>query len=249
MKTNLTVIAVTFVQIASGQTDPGKEIPQPPYLARLNVNMQWKASAELKTKRKEPATPEEARLFAKKDRLSPELQSLIAFKGEKGLHIVYNWAGGKKTDGYLVDGVYYMERNPNIPNSITLYDPSQDSSCPDYSRSDFPELHWVGSRSFIRTEVERGRRCYFYQLRDVDVDKVVFEGLEVETSPSEPAVAEPRVIQQVWIDVESKLPLKYDDGKYIYTYTYVQAPPSDITPPPAFQKWIDEMQRFRQSSR
>lgn len=243
IRTNLLLAALaTSAGIVSAQTTPKKNLPEPPFVGALNPTIQWKASVEAKTKRSDPATPEEAKLFARRDRLSPQLEAITGYKADQGLHLIYQWKGNKKTEAYVIDGILFIERNPNFPNSIGVQDPSADPSYPNYSKSDFPELTWVGSRTFVETTIEQGRRCYLYQLRESD--------LAVESSTPEPrenadAPSSTVVLQQAWIDVDSRLPSKFDDGKNIYTYSYFKVTPTKITIPSAFQKWVDEVRRCK----
>lgn len=240
MKKRLTLtilVSLNAIVCGSSAAQGEGQPPAPPYLASLGLNMRWKATVQPKSPRSAPTTPDEAELFAKRDKLSPQLESIVADKGKDGLHLSYYWKGEKRTDAWFIDGVLFIERNPNFPNSIEVQDPATDSAVPDYAKSDFPELNWVGAATFVEMTSESGKRCCLYQLRGSNPAGEAGQMPKEDRSP---------ILKQAWVEAVSRLPVKFDDGRNVYSITYEKGNAAPITPPPAFQRWIDEMRRSRE---
>jgi hypothetical protein len=144
------------------------DLPSPPFVGRLTAGTEWRALVKPKTAAPEiskPLSPEEERKKARKEKYQPQLEGSIGNKGETILRIVFLWQGGAKTEGYVVNGVFYKMHNPNFPNFVTVIDPhgtSEADDVIDYRKTDFPELDWVDLTSFRGTESMDGRPCYLY---------------------------------------------------------------------------------------
>ncbi len=95
-------------------------------------------------------------------------------------------------------------------------------------RGDFPELDWLSSKNFRGLRKLAGRDCLFFQ------DEVTLARVGPEAASGDIGDAAPvKVKSEAWIDLETRLPLKFHRGEEVRRYRYSAAQASDVPPLPA----------------
>lgn len=125
---------------------------------------------------------------------------------------------------YVDHGRVFQSVSMSRPNEVVVLDPSSPGlNVPRYNESDFPELSWMlAPERFVGTAQAEGRKCYLYEYR----------------SAVEGANGAER-IQKVWIDCETLLPIRHDNGSDLMTYKYSAREQKPIIPSEPFRKMIE----------
>ena len=198
-----------------------KEIPKPPYLAELGPNAEWTAIVKAKIKRPEPQTPEDQKKEKELNYYLPQLEMVTGLKNGQSCLRIFQWQGGRQSWVYVLDSVIYQSASPNHPNNVMVLDPAEDAfdEGPNYARNDFPDLAWVGADTFVDTVSVGGVRCHFYMQKRQKSEGEITGGSAASTA------------RQAWINTATRLPVQYDDGRNLWTFTVANGTTRKVMPP------------------
>lgn len=205
------------------QGEPAK--PAPPFLSPVPSLTQWKVTYQLKD-------PADSRKY--------RVESVTGLKAGKDLKLIYAWAGGQTTEEYVVDGAVFKAVSPKFPDDIVVLDPSSETAfAPRYDKTDFPDLVWVSADNYVRTVREEGFECHLHQLSPEQIAQMggIASLPEAEQAAAKQMLARIRP-KMAWIGAKTRLPVKYDTGYEILTYSFSSAEEKTIAPSEAFRKMI-----------
>lgn len=200
--------------------------PSPPFLNRMPDHSAWTI---VYTPKQAPAIPLAPKISSSSTNAAPVVQQertlkeVDGVKMEKTRQDVYRWSDKQTTEEWSYNGLFLF-KDPGMPD-ICVLAPSGGSAAimgaiPDYSKTDFPELAWIGLDNYKAPVTYLQHKCYFFQ-----------------TQGHGPF---PR---QAWIDVATKLPVAFDDGTATRVYTIKEVPQRELVLPPAYAEKLKSYQR------
>lgn len=160
------------------------------------------------------------------------------------------WSDDKKTQKWIYKKLLQVfEENTSgrlfrIP-STTLADDFSD-----YSKGDFTELAWIGVSNYQGITEADGRPCFLFRAAPGSVSHPQEEELNAGMPPELRGPNGNRNELSAAIDVQTLLPVWFDDGTVKKSYRILPAPTSALQMPPEFaaefERWLT---RIRESSR
>jgi hypothetical protein len=144
------------------------------------------------------------------------------------------WSDGRKDVNWFYQDLFMQEARHYPEGSIQIYRMTNDTP----ERADFPELAWALNKPLVKTTQFSGRKAW-----------ILTKDNSADAGPS-PVPSQPTL----WVSIETGLPMAYDDGAQIQTYSFL-SPPADLTLPKAYQdkaEWLekmDEKARIRSTQR
>lgn len=174
-------------------------------------------------------------------------ESLKRLKVEKSgplFHETSYFANGKKTEKWGIGAVQFRELKGGsllAMAGMNLLDP--DFS--DRSKEDFEELGWLTKDSYKGVITYNGTRCLLFQLSSKkkpltrrEVALKTFMSDTTDSTDSLPAAAaeDPESMVTVIISATTRLPVLYNDGQVVRTYSFETSGLSELIPPPKFER-------------
>lgn len=161
---------------------------------------------------------------------------------------VVQWDDGRSSEKWISDNmqVYTQRFSGQLARAASPY--SDDYS--DYRRSDFEGLEWVNRSNFQGIKDMKGRKVFEFRvdadkrplnareasiLADPNEVKPVASGSEQYTDAS--AKASPGYT--AYLDVQTQLPVYFDDGVTIRIYKFSERGPGKLVIPPQFAAELD----------
>jgi hypothetical protein len=139
-----------------------------------------------------------------------------------------HWNNGDKEDEWIVMGNHVAER----PGGRGYYIVGAEAStAADLSRSDFSELSWVGMSSYRGLKKFKGKVVFAFEL-PFDQKKLSFEeaSLVAAAQATDKTVRPSKILNAkvknvvLYLDPLTQLPILYNDGRSIRTYSFSQSP-------------------------
>lgn len=233
-----------------------EEAPKPsePILRRAPSNAQWTVSFSPK---KEGGHKEGSESSANEPSVAPnQLKSLTIAKDGKTYREVSVWGDSRKTEKWIVGDlqVYETPYTKQIARAILPSSGQYAPSYSDYRRSDFEDIEWINKDNFRGLAEVNGRKVFVFQTAPAKRRLTPREQSElVDTSEehaSKETLAQPIVNSSgytAYLDIQTQLPLYFDDGYTLHTYKFAETAPGSLTVPPQFssemEKWKKDLDR------
>ncbi len=172
-------------------------------------------------------------------------ESLVRLKVEKSgalFHETSYFANGTKTEKWGLGAVQFRDmpgRDQLVMAGMNL----MDSDFSDHSKEDFEELGWL-SKEFYKGSISYNKMpCFLFQTtsdkRALTRREAAVERFMNDTSDGVivPDVAPPSITPvTVIISAATRLPVLYNDGRILRTYSFDSGPFQQLVPPPKFAR-------------
>lgn len=163
------------------------------------------------------------------------------------------WSNGRTTEKWIVGRFQLRESERTggihrVMGTGAYY--HEDYS--DYSRSDFENLEWIGMDNYQGVRSVGGRVVHVFEVSHEEKrltprersDRVVLNETQAERTLGEETNADGRRLI-AFLDVETQLPVFFDDGEVARIYRFSDAPTGRLRIPDefatAFAKWNEEV--------
>ncbi|HSI85339.1 MAG: hypothetical protein ACAI35_17615 [Candidatus Methylacidiphilales bacterium] len=213
----------------------------PPFVGRAPDVSGWKIVFQpIKTVAKpgaDPATPSTA--ANTRPALVHEITVYKAGERRKELIPSPRLNGGRE-ERFYYKGIVFYQKPGFAPTDVYT------QSSPGGADTDFPELAWIKAEHYTGVKREGGKRYYLFSMAPQQLAaRLPAPGMParsgpVKTLPQQGADIE-RIMFRVWIDVDTKLPLKFDDGAYQRNYQFFPSSASNAEPSPAIRLRADAL--------
>lgn len=228
---SLLALCLAIVPVHASEKPP---LPDRKFPAELPKFASWEISLE------HAVNPDEA----EGDRSRP-VRVVVTRTGDLIREEVF-WSDDKKTQKWIYNKLLQVfEENTSgrlfrIPSTVLADDFS------DYSKGDFTELAWIGESNYQGiTEVD-GRTCFLFRTAPGSVRRPQEEELNAGIPRELSGPTGNRNELSAAIDVQTLLPVWFDNGAVKKTYRILPAPTSALKMPPEFeaefQRWIKRIQ-------
>lgn len=202
--------------------------PTEPYLNRAPVYSQWTEVFQPSKSSRAPAGSSTSG--------PPEMKQMIVSKAETTRHESCQWTDGQISERWLYKGFVLFQQLGSstvfILNSSNV-DSLSNKVGYDFSQSDFPKLNWLSKQTYEGVATVNKVQCYHFQKT---VPAPVVPPPAGQKQAAKPA---PPLTMDAWIDVNTKLPVASDDGRWFTTYTFKEMPEKPLELPPVFAKALE----------
>lgn len=159
---------------------------------------------------------------------------------------VQNGPGWEKWTFFGPAGTYRLVQYAGSPKCIRMTDTYYGNGSR-YEASDFNDLEWIGEKNYRGVEMLNKRPVYFFQA-DTKSPLTREDQGDFDYGEASNAATAGRSYRsftyKAWLDAETLLPVKYDDGKKVCTFAFGTPPTSRLVPPPEviaeLKKWLAE---------
>lgn len=210
---------LTAQEISKNPKDP---IPAPPFVGRAPEVAGWKMNFYFK------AAPVNSTNSSPTAAPAPNLEITVYKADNRRLEIIPARKGGKEERFYANNVLYYQK--PGFAPTDVYTRPA-----PGAADNDFPELYWIKAEHYMGVKREKGKRYYVFMM-DLQTNAA-----PASLAPQKDASSN-KFVSEAWIDMETKLPLKYDDGTYIRTYEFFKSSANDAIPSPGIRRYVESLQ-------
>jgi hypothetical protein len=224
---NLGVVLVfAMVPFLSFSQTPSPSVPLPtgfdaktpaPSDVPLKMNIPLLTQVTVQVHRKIPLP---AAILADRDRLwsDPDLQTAVFENDGKTVHAVYQWEGGRSSEGYSLQGtafhlgtLKYPELIQDTPSSLGYFLSSYYRiTHPEQSGGNFPGLDWYAPERYAGTANLQGESVLVFTSRPLE--------------PTEIASFPPKLGYTLYVDQTTLRPALFDAFVFAYTFSYTPAP-------------------------
>jgi len=244
MKSASTLIALLFTLAISGAEEPafdGRIELRTPKRANWEVTLRPTSAMRIQQQ-------EQARVASVDDLPMTPVdgdESLVRLKVEKSgtlFHETAYFANGTKTEKWGIGAVQFRELKGGTllaMAGMNLLDP--DFS--DRSKEDFEELGWLTKDSYKGPIIYQRTRCLLFQLsskkKPLTRRETVLKNFMSETTDSSvvaPVADQPEATVTVIISAATRLPVLYNDGQVVRTYSFETDGLSELIPPPKYER-------------
>ena len=243
-------VAAAFHATCALAQDRGPELPPPkdPVLPRAPARAEWTATtrADRKKALEEMAAPPKGNVQEKATKTISEIRVSKDGSLYRELSVLED---GRKIEKWI-SGIFQAVEAPvggfaRIPLPAGTI--SQDYS--DYRAGDFENLLWVDKSNYAGSGTFQGLPVYVFK---VAADKRLFtprekSDLEMRRTPDDSLIRKPGQTFVAYLDARTQLPVLFDDGESVTTYSFIADPPDKLQAPPAFAKaladWTADVKR------
>lgn len=239
----------------SAPAQPSADVPPPrePILARAPGRAEWTISYRFDHDK------------AKEEILNPDFKNKNQSNGSakaspmrlpKEIHVskdgatyreIIVWSDGHKTEKWIVDGLQVRETSGG--NVVRIMSPSSfyapDYS--DYSRSDFEDVEWINQSNYVGAQTLNGASVYAFETPWSKRKLIPREAADRASSEDVQPENDSGRTCTVFLDAATQLPVFFDDGQIIRTYTYSAGSPEKLIPSSKFsrviERWKKEIKR------
>ena len=205
--------------------------PEPPLIAALPLVCAWTIDVQQKRPRQPPpADPKAAAVYKRMLDASPRMIRVSTERAGENAHKETFWEDGK-TDSLWIYNGWVILKPVNYPvNQVTAMPMhSRLSPVKDGLGADFPDLVWLTSETFVKTEPYHGQSCHYYE----DKNASALQGGDA-LNPNIPKGV------RAWIDAKTRLPVAVEDDAVIKKFHFIKNPPEKLEPTGAFAVAYDE---------
>ena len=146
-------------------------------------------------------------------------------KTDDSIREVTTWSDGSQTERWQV-GKYIVFTQVGFPTGYAAVERAGDR----YPTGDFPLFsgYGIGLKFYKGQQSYEGQSCYFYQIgKDLEANRI--PGLPGNQNPL-----------KIWISVETKLPVAFDNGHAMQSYTFTMGGEKTQTMPDIIKQALDK---------
>lgn len=146
-----------------------------------------------------------------------------------------SWSDGESEDEWIVMGHHVAERAGGRGLYIVG---SESAMTQELAKNDFPELAWVDMQSFRGVKTHKGKPVFIF---NVPFDQMPLSGDDARfveiARQADPKATPSKVLGAkvsevvLYLDVQTQLPVLYNDGRSIRTYRFSQPSEARLRPP------------------
>jgi hypothetical protein len=147
-----------------------------------------------------------------------------------------SWSDGTSEEEWIIMGNHVAERAGG--RGLYIVGAEQTLSKELGKSTDFPELNWVEPAQLKGVKAYKGRQVYVFQVEfdqkklSSDEARMVAFARQAKPNAKPSEVLQPKVTQvMLYLDVETQLPVLYNDGSVIRRYDFSAAPSTRLQPP------------------
>lgn len=262
-------IALAIVWTILGATHSWAQVadmikPTEPILKRAPVNAEWSVQFFEDRAKVQDSVAKGNLDMAQDEAVKAEMMgpvSVTISKSGDTYHEVTVWGNGQIMDKWIVGDkqVYETPYTKGVARVVIPAAGQFSRKYSDYRRSDFEALEWVGKDNFAGVKDFGGRKVFVFgtdaakrrltpremnDLVDPDGNKTAVELLKEHGAKM---VGKPGLI--AYLDVQTQLPVYFDDGEVVRVYKFSTSSPGNLTIPPRFiteiESWKKEVPPLR----
>lgn len=113
-----------------------------------------------------------------------------------------------------------------------------------YENSDFEDLSWINEKNYKGVEMLDSRPTYAFEL----IGSAPITRRDREFFDAGDTTRKETFVARAWLDAKTLLPIKFEDNREVRTFSFAQAPASQLTPPTVvmteLKKWVEEIRRI-----
>lgn len=207
---------VLLASAGYAQDTPPK--PTAPFLAKLPAAANWRMDFTLLQPL--PAPPIHGTIpgtaHKKPEAPHSKKQFQVTRTGDVSLELT-TWSDGTSTQLWRTKGVLFLKAPPSTYYAIL---PESDDPSPT-AQPDFRDLGWVDLNHFTGVKQINGQNCYVYTTQEYR-SPFPYDGDPPRNAHAEEAT--------VWISVDTKLPVAWQDPYYRAAYTFALPVPALALP-------------------
>jgi len=205
----------------AAQSEEADDIPEPPFVVNAPASSEW--TIIFTPKKQDVAKSEDPKELAKFEYLktvSPAKKDIKAYKNDNRKVEIKTFANGTKGETWWKKGVMFSKPEYFVKGDVMIQDSKMDpalaAAVKEGELPDFPELGWLSLDTFIKKESEPDskKKAYYFEISgEAQAEREYAAGLpRVANLKLQPIL--------VWIDIDSKLPLRVETAEYTAVYKF-----------------------------
>ena len=148
-------------------------------------------------------------------KLDPVISEMDFTKSPSMASKVNTWSDGKSSEDWIVEG-YFLSTTPNRPDVYLSPMKMRPSGFGNDFNAVYPGFAWLDLKYYKDIVRVDGKKCYHY------VDDLARQG---------------------WIEVDTKLPVRYSNGSTSGTYEFLAPPTSQLKMPDKFSLLLENYKK------